>query len=208
MTQRELSAAEAERHNIAFRRGCALVGNRLRIGDRRTVLLTWFGRRRLRQAIKQFEEALQVNPCGWPSMWYLGKIHQRLGEHAEALAWFRRSHELKPDQPDVAREAGLEALEVGDFSGAETFFKSAIDCNPNDPGHLANLALSQVLLGDVEGAARSAHEATTRNPGDRVSKIVVRIVDKVRLGECPVPTSMKELQRLASRRGRPTTAST
>ena len=73
----------------------------------------WYTRWQLGRAIRCFERALAINPAGWSSMWALGKIRQRLGDQEAALGWFARAHALKPDQPDVAREAGIAALDLG-----------------------------------------------------------------------------------------------
>src|SRR5262245_53139026 len=155
MTQHQ--PVESQRHNAAFRRGCALIKDLIRISDRPVRSLSWLDTWRLKRAIREFHKALQINPGGWPSMWNLGQVYQRLGDHREALKWFEQSYELAPNNPDVAREAGVEALEVGDFSAAAAFFKSAIRANADDPGHQANLALAELLLGDVENASRAAH---------------------------------------------------
>lgn len=197
MTQRQLSAAEIDLHDLTFRRGCELVKHRLLINGTRSGILTWLGKRRLKKAVELFKATLKINPSGWPAMWNLGKIYQRLGDHSEALAWFRRAHELKPDQPDVAREAGLEALEVGDYSTAKSYLESAIQSNPDDPGLVANLALAELLGGDAHSATRLANDAVARNPSDRISKAVARLADRVRSGKCHVPRSMAELRRLA-----------
>jgi Flp pilus assembly protein TadD len=104
---------------------------------------------------------------------------------------------VAPEQPDVAREAGLAALELGDNKRAEALFRSAIQRSPSDAGLVANLALAQLLRGLVDEAHASASEAVARNPGDRVSRAVLTAVRKVREGGAPLPKSLAAVQRLA-----------
>src|SRR5260221_9133462 len=98
MTQPQLSPNEIDRHDAHFRRGCELIDGKVLIQGKPSHRLGWFGKRRLREAVRHFQAALEINSGNWPAMWNLGKIYQRFGDHREALAWFKRSHEIKPDQ--------------------------------------------------------------------------------------------------------------
>jgi tetratricopeptide (TPR) repeat protein len=185
------------RYDAAFRRGCALSESRITLAGGPPGPVTWFGKWRLRQAVGCFKEALRLEPNSWPAMWFLGKIHQRLGNHPEALDWLRRSHALNPEQPDVAREAGLEALEVGELTAAKAFFEAAMRANPTDHGHQANLALAQLLLGDLPAASASVEASLSIAPDDPISQLLASVVEKVRNGDVPPPRSIVELKRLA-----------
>src|SRR5262245_35870876 len=97
------------RHNRLYKQACDLIDGLLILHPQEPGELDAEGRRRLEEAIVLFDEVIQINPRNWAAMWLLGKVYQRLGDFERGLEWFSRSHQLKPDQPDVAREAALAA---------------------------------------------------------------------------------------------------
>jgi len=197
MMPREATGAEVDLHDYHYRSGWQLARGHILLDGSKPRFPLWLARWRLRKALHHFEQALALNPTGWQSMWAMGKIHQRLGDHVEALNCFSRAHGLKPDQPDVAREAGLAALERNKAALATTFLEAAIRSNPSDAGLVANLALAQLVAGKVDEAHRSASNAVSRSPHDTVSRVVLRAVERVVSGSAPVPQSVADVHRLA-----------
>jgi len=177
---REFTQAEADRHNAITAKGWALTDGRLLLQSQQpSERLGWCTRWKLRRAARCFERALEINPDGWSSMWALGKIHQRLGDQTLAFAWFAKAHAFKPDQPDVAREAGIAALDIGRVEDALALCRAAVVLSPGDPGLLANLALAYCLAGEDAEAERCAAEAVYRNRNDCVSATVLGFVRDV-----------------------------
>jgi len=174
-----------------YTRGWKLVEGLLLLDGKRRRFLTWFRRRRLRKALVHFTSALELFPSMWQCMMAVGKIHQRLGEHDEALAWFRRAQELAPSESAVAREAGIEALETRDVPFAEQCFRTAIRAKPEDAGLLSNLAIAELMAGSVDDAKLA------RDPSDKVAAAVRRAVERVQSGRATVPRSMSEVRMLA-----------
>lgn len=127
-------------------------------------------------------------------MWQLGKIYQRLGQHDEASLWFDRAFEVNPTQPDVAREAGLAALEAGRYRDGACLFLVAIQSSPGDGGLRANLALAYLLDSRREDALREAELAAKQDPSDAVSANVLRLVRNVQAGRRPQPRSAADLR--------------
>ena len=153
---------------------------------------SWFKRRKLKKAITLFERAREIDPSGYSSMWALGKIFQRLGDNTVALKWFEHAHQANPEQPDVAREAALSALDVGDSESAVRYCSAAIELSPDDPGLVSNLALAHILAGDDQNAFRAAEEATSRDPEDPISKTVLKFVNDVAQGRRTRPKTLAE----------------
>ncbi len=151
-----------------------------------------FARRRLQKAIKCFQEALEINPEGWESMWALGKIYQRFGKEAETLFWFKKAIALAPDQPDVARETGLAAFAVGDMELGFKCTQAALDARPDDPGLMANLALAHLLGGDLAEAEDFVSKALELVPHDPISGDLSQIIREVAEGTRPQPTSVHD----------------
>jgi tetratricopeptide (TPR) repeat protein len=178
--QREFTEAEAATHNALTERGRQLSKGQLILAeDEPRGRPGWFVRRKLKQAVRCYEQALQINPEGWPSMWTLGKIHQRLGDHETSLNWFARAHDINPTHPDVAREAGLAALDCGKASLAVRFCSAAANNDPGNAGLVANLALAHMLNGDDTNAVECAERAVRATPEDEISRAVLEFVRAV-----------------------------
>ena len=189
----EFTPAETDRHNALTAQGWALTKGRLVLhGAEPSGPPGWYSRWQLNRAIRCFERALAINPDGWSSMWALGKIHQRLGDQEAALGWFAKAHTLKPEQPDVAREAGIAALDLGRASEALALCRAAVACSPDDPGLVCNLALAHCLAGDDAEAARCVAEAAERDPTDTVTANVQHFIGEVAAGRRVRPRSLQE----------------
>jgi tetratricopeptide (TPR) repeat protein len=195
MALREISEQEANRFNRAYERGCALAEREIMTHDsRRRGRPGWFGRRRLRKAVDALRLALSVVPESWPAHWLQGKVHLRLDESRQALECFRRAFEINPGHPDVAREASIAAMEMGDGLEAVRFAEAAVSSNPEDVGLVANLALALLIRGDTDAAAARAADAVARAPEDAISQFVKRVADDVAAGRRPRPENGRDLQ--------------
>ena len=193
MANREFTEEEANVHNTLTKEAWELINPLIMLNEAPVRgKPSWFERRKLKRAISLFERAREINPDGYSSMWALGKIFQRLEDNTVALKWFEHAHNANPEQPDVAREAALSALDVGDSTSALRFCKVAIELSPNDSGLVSNLALAHILAGDDESAFRAAEEATSRDPSDAISKTVLKFVDDVSQGRKPRPRTLAE----------------
>ncbi|HEV8581100.1 MAG TPA: tetratricopeptide repeat protein [Thermoanaerobaculia bacterium] len=129
MDQIEITDAEADRHDRHCQKGWSLIEDLVILDSKPHGWLSWFGKRRLRKAIRHFQAALEINPTGWQSMCALGKIHQRLGEHRKALEWFVQAQKIDPSQSFLAMEAGYEALELRVFKHAIELYEAGIARN-------------------------------------------------------------------------------
>jgi tetratricopeptide (TPR) repeat protein len=191
---RQLTEIEAREHNRVYQEGWSLIKGLIVLdGVSLSRKPGWFSRRRLRRALACFGAALQIVPDSWQSLWAMGKIHQRLGEGAEALGCFSRAHQLKPNQPDVAREAGIAATDLGDGPLAVQFTRAAVAAAPNDPGLVSNLALALLINDQVQEAQAAAADALARAPADRITKTLKGIIDDVAAGVRPRPRSARDL---------------
>ena len=193
MTIREFTQEEADAHNTLTDEAWSIMKPLIILSDSPIRgKPSWFERRKLKKAITLFEMAREINPDGYSSMWALGKIFQRLGDNAIALKWFECAHRASPEQPDVAREAALSALDIGDSDSAIRYCSVAIELSPDDPGLVSNLALAHLLAGDDQKAFQAAEEATSRDPADTISKTVLEFVDDVSQGRKPRPKTLAE----------------
>lgn len=191
----EITAEQSELHNRLYLEAWKIIEGEIHIHNRvAPSKATWSVRRKLKQAISRFEQTLQLNPTNWSSMWALGKIYQRLNDDTTALQWFTKAYEINATNPDVAREAALCAMNLGDSKAALKFTAVAMTLNPNDAGLVANHALALLLDHQPESARTAAERAVSAVPQDTVSKHVIRLIEDVIAGRRPYPKTFRDVR--------------
>ncbi len=180
------------RLNEVFAEACRFIEGELILHGQDPPRPGWLTRRKLKKAIRGFEEVIANDAGHWQSMWLIGKVYQRLRERRMALDWFLRARELNPGQPDVAREASLCAMDLGQGQLAVELCSAACACKPEDSGLVANLALAYLIAGRVEEAQWTAADAVARDPTDEVSTTVRLLVNQVASGARPCPRNSSE----------------
>ncbi|MCI5120119.1 MAG: hypothetical protein D3908_02800 [Candidatus Electrothrix sp. AUS4] len=189
----QFTQTEADHHNALVKRAGELIEDLLFTRDAYPPRpLNQLNRGRLREAIRCYKYALEINPAGWRSMWFIGKSYQRLGDHATSLEWFTRAYMLNPTDPNMAREAGLAALDCGEAKTALRFCQTAVDSKPDDYGLVCNLALAHMLCGNDDAAVQCATRAVEADPTDKISANVQKLVCDVRDGKCRRPKILEE----------------
>lgn len=164
-------------HNQAFEKASAIVRDKILVHDRPDLPPPgWFLRRKLKHALFLFNRVLELNPDNWPAMWSIGKVHQRLGDSANALSWFERAYQINPSQPDVAREASLCAMTIGRPDAAIIFAHRSVQIEPENAGLHANLALAYLLAGQISDAHASIDRALIADSSDSISKTIRKII--------------------------------
>lgn len=148
----------------------------------------------LGEGLRLLERHLVLCPENWAGQWMAGKACQALGRKQAACDFFRRSLELKPDQPDVARECSLALMELGAFVEAVQVARQACQVNPEDGGLASNLALALLLAGELELAVEAARTAVRRDSADPVNAQVLQLAEEVHQGRRPPPTSVSDLR--------------
>ena len=195
MTDEGLTPGQQTRYEALMKRAWLLMKDIIHLaGAKTTRPLGWFGKWNLQKAEKCLTKALQIQPNSWSALWLRGKIFQRRGEYTEALEQFRRAHELNPEQPDVVREAGLTAMDLGDAEAGVYFCERAVALKPDDSGLFANLALAQLFAGQRKKALASAQKAVQRNPDDGISRQVLTVIEEVRAGKRTAPKTLRDLE--------------
>ncbi len=191
---RSFTDEEAREHNRLYEEGWKLIQDELHVGpggQRGSV--GWTTRRKFVRAVQCFEGALKINPEGWESQWALGKIYQRVEEWENSLAHFARAYELNSQQPDIAREAGLVAMELGAGDDAVRYCQAAAALHPTDAGALANLALAYLIEGDLAQAESTITAARSMASDDDIARSIERLVAAVRSGSRRRPKKAAEI---------------
>ena len=181
------------RHDRLYEEACGLVDGLILLDDQPTPELTAAGRTRLGGALRLFEEVVRLRPSNWAAFWLMGKVYQRLGEHGPGLECFTAAHRIRPDQSDVAREAAIAAMNLGQPEAAIGFCERAIAAKPDDAGLRANLALALLFSGRPADAAVVADDALSRSPADEITAQIVGIIREVLTGTRACPRHVRDL---------------
>src|SRR5262245_14424406 len=112
-TQPSLSPEEIHRHNELYNRACRLLEGLVILDGQPHKAPGFFAKRRLREAVRLFQQVIELNPANWQSMLFAGKAFQSLGELDHALSWYLRAHDCVPTHPSVAKEIGYAAGRLG-----------------------------------------------------------------------------------------------
>ncbi len=184
---------QESQHDCLFKEGSGLVYPLIEIHGREFLDLTSAAGDQLRRGIDLLNQVLQINPHNWAAMWLLGKCYQRMRDNEMALDFFARAHAIKSDQPDIAREASIAAMELRRPLDAVGFCERAIEANPNDSGLRANLALALLFSGQAERAQQVARDALRRNPRDDITLRIAKVCREVLSGTRVCPRHVSDL---------------
>ena len=157
-------------------------------------MLDELSRQRLDRAILLLSTVIHFNPTHWPSLWLLGKVALRLGDHSQSFYYFRLASNCNPDHPDVLRETTIAALEVGRLEDAMIYGLRAVEVAPNDAGLRANLALALLFLEKLDEAKATVNLAICLDPSDSMTKRLGGIINEVLCGVRPCPHHVRDLK--------------
>jgi tetratricopeptide (TPR) repeat protein len=180
-------------HNRLYRQATALLEGQMPFHGLSLPRPGFFLRRRIRRAIRMLERVTTINPRNWAALWVTGMAYRRLDDPAAALDRFTRAHENNPDQPDVAREAGLAAMDARRPDLAIAFTSRAIRADPNDPGLVANLALAHLFNQSPQAALDIATRALNADPSDKITRAIVDLAQEVIAGRRKCPTHVSDV---------------
>jgi tetratricopeptide (TPR) repeat protein len=194
----QLTPKQIERHHRLCQRGWRLLEGELAF-ERDSAPPAppgWWRRRRLRKALACFAATLSIEPAGWPALYVMGRIHRRLAEWPQALGCLAQAHALEPAHADVAREAGLAALDDGDGATAVRYCLAATCLRPADAALVANLALAYLIAGRISDAEEAIDRAVAMAESDgNDARSLKRLIDDVIGGRRARPTSLAAVVR-------------
>jgi serine/threonine protein kinase/tetratricopeptide (TPR) repeat protein len=118
----------------------------------------------LKQAIRQFEGALQSYPDHYWSQHFLALCHLKARHWGEAKIAFNACLSRKPESPWPLMFRGYAAAEMHDVEAAETDFARALALAPNDYGILVNRGAMRIRHGKLAEASADLRRAIAREP--------------------------------------------
>lgn len=114
------------------------------------------------------------NPVSWVAYNNLGNTLFRQGNAPEAVSYFMRAIELKPDLAEAHTSLGVALASAGQLDQAIAQFKEAIRVSPDYAEAYYDLGLALNRKGQTEDAIRQFREAIRLKPGFTAAKASLR----------------------------------
>jgi serine/threonine-protein kinase len=125
-----------------------------------------------REALENYEVATQIRPSA-TAFSNIGTLHYRAGDYGKALAAYRESAKLRPNNAITQRNLGDTFARLGRTSEAGAAYREAarlaerdLAVNPKDAGILAAAAVYAAKAGDVGRARQRLAQALASAPAD------------------------------------------
>lgn len=116
-----------------------------------------------------FRTTIERNPGCWMAYSNLGKTLAASAQLQEAIANYRKSLELKPDEIGTANNLGVALLLMGDNSLAADQFRHVLALAPDAADTRANLASALVGLGKPREAIDESERALAATPNSAIA---------------------------------------
>jgi tetratricopeptide (TPR) repeat protein len=136
-------------------------------------LYRWTVRADASGALEFFDQALQLHPDDWKSLYQAGNCLEQMGKLAEARDRYTKAISLveKNGDPFGWPYQGMARLLLDDKpEAALDFAKKAVSLQPDEYSNHVILAKVYERLGQLPDAIREAESATARNPNDSTSR--------------------------------------
>jgi hypothetical protein len=122
---------------------------------------------RSEDAIRAFEQAIEIDPGNYSLHLYLAAAHRQAGEAAKADRAYRQAAHLSPSSPRVWYGWGRAKLASGAADSASWAFRNSIDLLPGSPDGWSALGESEFAAGRPEQAAAAFDSALARGADPR-----------------------------------------
>ncbi len=115
-------------------------------------------------AIKDFSEAIQLNPKDADIYYNRGVAKDNLGDYNAAVADYDQAIKLNPEYAHAYCNRGNARDNLGEYAAAVADFSEAIRLNPKDATAYNNRGNAKVRLGDYNAAVADFSKAIKLNP--------------------------------------------
>ena len=136
-------------------------------------------RRRLKDAARWFERAIEHSPSIAPAYAQLGRVLTGQGRAAEGLEHILYAMRLSPRDPSMAYWlgfAGTAQMELGDDAAAIADLERAVALHPTQPRTLLVLAAAHAMAGHMSEARRTLARVQKELPHLTGDKLVERFI--------------------------------
>jgi tetratricopeptide (TPR) repeat protein len=174
--------------NDKYQKACDKMEGIVILENYRPSGIGFFEKIRAKKAIKYFEEALEIEPNHYQSLFFLGKIYQRFGEYDKSLSLFEKVMQLEKENHNSPLEASLVAMHLNQLDKALEYSNEGLRRKPNDFALLGNHSMNLLIAGKDQETKETIVKAITLNPTDEINKRIQSKIDSVIAGQDHRPT--------------------
>ena len=165
--------------NNFYNKGCSLQSGIILLDGYKPKRLGFFGKLRARKAIQNFEKALEIYPESWQSLFFMGKIYQRLREYEKSLSFIEKSMMYETQNHVLPQEASLVCMHLHQLDKAIEYSKLSIKISPENFALLGNHAMN-LLVAEFDDEAKDIIEkAISLNPEDKINRNIKKKIENV-----------------------------
>lgn len=129
------------------------------------------------KAIKDYEEALKIDPGYEAVIKNLGKVYKEVGNRPKSISYFKQLIALNKRQ-DVYKELIRQLLESKRFEEAQHYNDTLKMTFPNQPDYLLNQANIQFIGGDLNGSLVYFKQYLQKSPNSPEVKKRIAMIER------------------------------
>ena len=127
----------------------------------------------LKEAVAQYERALEAEPKLWEAHSNLLAIYVSLGQWSKGEEHYHAAVKINPDRWETHHNYGILLGAQGRHPEAAVAFRKALDINPFSVDAHNSLAETLAVQGDFEGAIRQGRIALENEPNSRRAHFIL-----------------------------------
>jgi tetratricopeptide (TPR) repeat protein len=120
----------------------------------------------VREAIRQYEQALRLNPDCAEAHYNLGVVSQKQGRQEKAIEHWEQALRINPNYPEAHSDLGTALIQLGKVQEAMAHWEQAVRINPNLAEAHYNLGLALMGQGRLQEAIGHYEQALQIIPND------------------------------------------
>jgi tetratricopeptide (TPR) repeat protein len=148
----------------------------------------FLGRRSANRAIEQFKQALAIIPEHFQSLFFIGKLYQRLKDYENALTYFETALQYEHSNHSLPQEASLVAMHLHQTDKAILYSAEALRRAPENFALMGNHAMNLLIAGLDEEARETIDKAMLINQNDKINRTIQLKIENVISGKVKRPT--------------------
>jgi len=111
-----LSEQEIEQFNKLYEQASKEMDGLLLLDHYKPKELGFFEKRRAKKAINLYSDALKIYPEHFASLFFIGKIYQRMQQYEQALQYMEEALKFEHSNPSIAQETSLVAMALNVYT--------------------------------------------------------------------------------------------
>jgi tetratricopeptide (TPR) repeat protein len=177
-----------EKFNALYENGCKKIKDIIILEKYKPKAINFFEKTKIKKAIACFEQALLIYPEHWQSLFFLGKIYQRLQNYDRALSYFENAVQLERLDHNIFSEASITAMHLKNTNKGIEYSSEALKRKPNDFALLGNHSMNLLIGGKNKEAIETIDKAIVIKPDDQINQKIKAQIIRVINGNMAPPT--------------------